>query len=132
MKTIALYFHYHEYGWVVKLKKYLRDCTQATIVPLAIILITVKRGVLWPSYCLLCLSYIIICFMKYEKKKKESNPHLANFPSSPVFFCRKKSLFERKTQCSNKIIMKGRFFLTHFPSYSPPLHKPAVSIARVY
>ena len=47
------------YSWVVK--------TQATILPLVIMLtaalwalVCITRGVLWPPYCLLCDSYIII------------------------------------------------------------------------
>ena len=48
--------------------KHFRGSTQATIHPLAIILtvalwalanIYKLRGVLWPSYCLICVSYII-------------------------------------------------------------------------
>ena len=52
-----------------KHKKHLRGSTQATIHLLAIILTTALwalvsiaayRGILWPSYCLLCVSYINI------------------------------------------------------------------------
>ena len=48
MKTTALQLHKHEYSWVAKNKK-----------PYGHWPVNWAWGVLWPSYCLLCGSYII-------------------------------------------------------------------------
>ena len=57
MKTTALQLHIHEYSWVVKISSghntplgHHTDCSATGLGQY-------NREVLWPSYCLLCVSY---------------------------------------------------------------------------